>query len=335
MKPYSLFFTLLLLSDWNVAHAGESCQALELTDLKSSIWLAAKDIVRPGQYCLTQDIHMPRRHAEVFAIGERSSPYNGILEIQASHVDIDLRGFTMDADAWGLSGIAPSYSENTQKNITIHNGRIRSRTRSGILLDKPKGSLLSDFKPKYKTPGYAEDEFEKMLKSLPASASAYENTGHRIENLKIEAVLRGYEGCNICEAIGMKGASNIIRNSTIEITDGHAAIYLFGPNQLIENNIIIFKGKAAVESAAAIKLHQADGTIIRNNDIIIESMGDEAPKAAISLIDSKDVVIENNRIYGINTLVKDWDEKSSSIEKNNEFRSMFRRPLTIGEPGVH
>jgi hypothetical protein len=184
--------------------------------------------------------------------------------------------------------------------------------------------------------GMAEDEFQKFLKSLPPSASAYQKTENVVERLYIESgsTIANYSGF-FRKAIGMDGAANIIRNSTIEITDGHAAIYLFGPNQLIENNIIIFKGKAAVESAAAIKLHQADGTIIRNNDIIIESMGDEAPKAAISLIDSKDVVIENNRIYGINTLVKDWDEKSSSIEKNNEFRSIFRRPLAIGEPGVH
>lgn len=132
----------------------------------------------------------------------------------------------------------------------------------------------------------------------------------------------------------MKGAANIIRNSTIEVTDGHAAIYLFGPNQLIENNIIIFKGKAAVESAAAIKLHQADGTIIRNNDIIIESTGDEAPKAAISLIDSKNVIAENNRIYGIKALAHAWDDKSSLIDRNNEFRSMLRRPWPSAEPGV-
>jgi hypothetical protein len=140
--------------------------------------------------------------------------------------------------------------------------------------------------------------------------------------------------CWLCKAIGMKGAGNIIRNSTIEVEDGHAAIYLFGPNNLIENNIIIFKGKAAVESAAAIKLHQADGTIIRNNDIIIESSVGDEPKAAISLIDSKNVIAEGNRIYGIKTLMHAWDDTSNLIDRDNDFRSMLRRPWLGGKPGV-
>ena len=333
MKSKHFFLGLLSALSFSIAHAEKNCVPVKMNDPKLSIWVAAKDIVSPGYYCLTADIIAPRRH-EVFG-GERDSAYYGILDVDASNVEIDLRGFTMDADASRLRGITAS----SQKKITIENGKIKSRTQSGILLNAPKASLLSDFKAIYDSPqtmGMAEDEFQKFLKSLPPSASAYQKTENVVERLYIESgsTIANYSGF-FRKAIGMDGAANIIRNSTIEITDGHAAIYLFGPNQLIENNIIIFKGKAAVESAAAIKLHQADGTIIRNNDIIIESMGDEAPKAAISLIDSKDVVIENNRIYGINTLVKNWDEKSNSIDKNNAFRSLFRRPLTIGEPGVH
>ncbi len=182
----------------------------------------------------------------------------------------------------------------------------------------------------------AEREFWKTMRTLPQDADAYQKTEYLIERMKVAAdTINDGIVCVSCKAIGMKGAANVIRNSTIEVTDGHAAIYLFGPNQLIENNIIIFRGKAAVESAAAIKLHQADGTIIRNNDIIIENSGEDSPKSAISLIDSKNVVAEGNRIYGIKTLVHVWDDKSTLIDRDNDFRSMLRRPWTMGEPGVH
>ena len=323
---------------WSLANTTLAQECVPIEKWKNSqSMISAQEITQAGQYCLTHDFTAPRFY--IFAEGgEKTAHEPEILKIQASNVFIDLHGFTLYADNMGMGGVSSGYWKDTiaNQNITIRNGTLKSRTRSGIVVNMPRGSLLSDLKSIFKIPGSAEEEFEILLKTLPKNAFDYQRTEHRIESMKIEAdTINDHEICISCKAIGIKGAANIIRNSTIEITDGHAAIYLFGPNQLIENNIIIFKGKAAVESAAAIKLHQADGTIIRNNDIIIESMGDEAPKAAISLIDSKDVVIENNRIYGINTLVKDWDEKSSSIEKNNEFRSIFRRPLAIGEPGVH
>ncbi|MFZ6688632.1 right-handed parallel beta-helix repeat-containing protein [Undibacterium sp. SXout11W] len=330
MKNSHRRFVLL----WSLANTTLAQECIPIEKWKNSqSMISAQKITQAGQYCLTHDFTAPRFY--IFAEGgEKTAHEPEILKIQASNVFIDLHGFTLYADNMGMGGVSSGYWKDTiaNQNITIRNGTLKSRTRQGIDFNRPNGSIFTDFY--YSVGGVTKEELLESQKNnlretlgiLPKSADAYQKTEHLVERMKIESKLVG---------IGMKGASNIIRNSTIEITNGHAAIYLFGPNQLIENNIIIFKGKAAVESAAAIKLHQADGTIIRNNDIIIESKWDDAPKAAISLIDSKDVVIENNRIYGIDILVKNWDEKSSSIEKNNEFRSMFRRPLAIGEPGVH
>jgi hypothetical protein len=324
-----LFVFLLILANTTLA---QECVPIEKWKNSLSM-ISAQEITQSGRYCLKHDFKAPRFF--VFALGgEKTAHEPEILEIKASNVVVDLNGFTLNADNMGMGGISSGYWKDkiANQNITIRNGTLRSRTRSGIDFNRPNGSIFTDFYyavggvTKEKLLESQKNNLRETLQILPKSADAYQKTEHLIERMKIESKI---------VSIGIKGAANIIRNSTIEITDGHAAIYLFGPNQLIENNIIIFKGKAAVESAAAIKLHQADGTIIRNNDIIIESMDDEAPKAAISLIDSKDVVIENNRIYGINTLVKNWDDKSNSIEKSNEFRSLFRRPLTIGEPGVH
>ena len=313
------------------AFAQGDCKILKGGDPKENISIRINDITRAGNYCLSGDIISPKLSS--FAEGEYYIDAD-MLEIDASNVVVDLRGFTIFGETNGLKGISSGYWKKAlaNQNITIRNGTLKSRTQSGIDFNRPNGSIFTDFY--YSVGGVTKEKLLESQKNnlretlgiLPKSADAYQKTEHLVERMKIESKL---------VSIGMKGASNIIRNSTIEIINGHAAIYLFGPNQLIENNIIIFKGKTAVESAAAIKLHQADGTIIRNNDIIIESKWDDAPKAAISLIDSKDVVIENNRIYGIDNVVKNWDDKSNSIEKNNEFRSMFRRPLAIGEPGVH
>ena len=337
MKLHNTVFVIGMILLLNTANAQDNCRPLEKV-MRGYTPVTVPDITQPGEYCLTHDLKVPRMY--VFSEGgERSATGSVMLDIRTSDVVLDLHGFAMSAEVLGMPGIRAWGEKGRLSHITIRDGSIKSRTDSAILLNAPMASLLSDFKAMYDSPqtiGMAENEFQKFLKKLPPSASAYQKTENLIDHIRAEADTVG-DGvkCVSCQSIGMDGAANIIRNSTIEITDGHAAIYLFGPNQLIENNIIVFKGKAAVESAAAIKLHQADGTIIRNNDIIIESMGDEAPKAAISLIDSKDVVIENNRIYGINTLVKNWDDKSNSIEKNNAFRSRFRRPLAIGEPGVH
>ena len=325
--PFMMFVATLL----NIAHAAESCRPVVIVQ---SSTVDIKSIVDAGEYCLTQDVKSPKRSS--FAEGEYY--YSGyMLQIKTPNVLLDLHGRAIFAETSGMGAIQSGYWNRLPSNqkITIRNGSIKSRTRSAIEFNVPTGSLASDFAI-HKNADFSKEQLRDILKELPSSADGYEKTEHLIENMKVASYgVNDSHICPYCKAIGMKGASNIIRNSTIEIIDGHAAIYLFGPNQLIENNIIIFKGKAAVESAAAIKLHQADGSIIRNNDIIIESSGDDSPKAAISLIDSKNVLIENNRIYGIKKLTHAWDDKSNSIENNNEFRSMLRRPWTTGAPGVH
>jgi hypothetical protein len=272
MKLRHFILAMLAAALSNLAQAQDNCRAIETTDPKGNIWITAKKIMQPGEYCLTHDIKAPR--VSDFSAGGELSRSGEMLHISASNVAIDLHGFTMNVEARGMEGVHLWHREKTPypSHITIRNGTIKSRTMSAIELGAPEGSLLSDFKAIYEspqTPGMAERRFKKTLSTLPSVATAYLKTEYLIDRMKIEAgSVPNLIGIHR-NAISMNGAANVIRNSTIEVTDGHAAIYLFGPNQLIEDNLIIFKGKAAVESAAAIKLHQADGTIIRNNDIII------------------------------------------------------------------
>lgn len=193
------------------------------------------------------------------------------------------------------------------------------------------------------------DNFNENLAKIRDNFPLTENT---IDNVKVSAENIG---------VGIKGGGNIIRNSIIQIGEnnvnwgtktpkqldaenegkptsqvrswggGTASLYLFGPNQLIENNIIIFKGKTRTSrsSAAPIKIHAADGTIIRNNTIIIESSGEDIPQTAISIFDSKNVVIENNKIFGTKSVYKIWDEedKGSSVkETGTTFPPFWKKP---------
>ena len=319
-----------------VAQGQDVCRVVEQRTL-NAFPKRANDITESGEYCLRTDYKSNRVYAFSEG-GERSYP-GYVLTIKAANVVFDLRGFTMNVETRGIGGVKSGYWKDTQSNekITIRNGTIKNRLPTGPTIDfnGPDGSTLSDFLAIYEEHDSANRNYKKLLNTLPQNNEGYPKTEHLIDRMKIEAgTVSAFLGLH-SKAIAMKGAANTIRNSTIVVTDGHAAIYLFGPNQLIENNIIIFKGKAALETSAAIKLHQADGTIIRNNDIIIDGSGDEGPKAAISLIDSKDVVVEGNRIYGTKALMQTWDDKSTIIDKKNEFRSMLRRPLMMGQPGVH
>jgi hypothetical protein len=331
MKLQKIILAAFTVALPSLMQAQDNCRSVEQTKPRTSIWESVKDIEQAGEYCLLHDTKAPKVHG---LWGERS--YAGyMLTVTASDVVFDLHGFTLNAEAHGMGGISSGYKSDTsvQRHITIRNGVIRTRGQSAILFADMFGarmmsSLLSDFKATYESPGPTERNFQKMQNALPRNAAGYPITGHVVEGLKLEAQVGR-------AVIGMQGAGNIIRNSTIIAEDEHSAIYLFGPNSIIENNIIIYKGhKGKGPSAAPIKLHQADGTVIRNNDIIVEMIGDEAPQAAISLIDSKNVIAEGNRIYGIKTLMHAWDDTSNLIDRDNDFRSMLRRPWLGGKSGV-
>jgi hypothetical protein len=330
MKLQKIILVAFTVALPSLTQAQDNCRPVEQTKPRTSIWETVKDIKQAGEYCLLHDTKAPKVHG---LWRERS--YAGyMLTVTASDVVFDLHGFTLNAEASGMGGISSGYKSNTsvRRHITIRNGVIRTRGQSAILfadmLGDEMSSLLSDFKAGYKISGTAEKYFQEMQNALPRNASDYPITGHVVEGLKLEAQVGR-------AVIGMQGAGNIIRNSTIIAEDEHSAIYLFGPNSIIENNIIIYKGyKGEGPSAAPIKLHQADGTVIRNNDIIVEMIGDEAPQAAISLIDSKNVIAEGNRIYGIKTLMHAWDDASNLLDRDNDFRSMLRRPWLGSKPGV-
>jgi hypothetical protein len=291
------------------AQASDECREIRKIPPGGTSLTMAENIDTPGKYCLAADIESQRLYT---IEGERNGYDQPILQVDASNVDIDLQGHSVVANTIDMNGIhlfrKDAHSRPTS-HVSVRNGTVAARTGDAIAFAFSAGSLLSDFLTMYQ--GYAELANGAVTKLQHVTLDQYPLTEHVIDNMKVRANTGGRPGYAGPVGIGMAGSHNIIRNSTIEITNGHAAIYLFGPGNVIENNTIIFHGQSVFESAAAIKLHQADGTIIRNNDIVIDTpMFGKAPAAAIALVDSKGVVIENNRLRGIKTLVKAWDDKS-------------------------
>ncbi|MCC2961286.1 right-handed parallel beta-helix repeat-containing protein [Massilia sp. IC2-278] len=331
MDIYKIALSCALLYTLPDAHAQDACQPIKQIDPKETDITITELIEQPGRYCLPHDITSPRLydiHGEKYA----SSP---IIQISSSNVEIDLQKHSLTAETGGMSGILlPQTDRQGQlpSHISIRNGTVSTRTMGGIELAFREGSLLADFMTKYSGDmRFSKKDYEQLEK---ISAGDYPLTENIIDSIKIQANTSEKNFTAGLVGIGMRGKGNVVRNSTIVMSNGHAAIYLFGPNNIIENNIIIFKGKSAYESAAAIKLHHSNGTVVRNNDIVVDSSPETAPAAAISVIDSKDVVIENNRVYGLKTLAKMWDDKSSTIMRNNEMRNLLSAPSMRAEPGV-
>jgi hypothetical protein len=303
------------------AQASDDCREIRKMPPGAVNLTMAEPIGTPGKYCLAENIESPRQYG---INGERHGSGQPVLDITASNADVDLQGHAIIANTSDMSGIRLFPLDALGRpaaHVSIRNGTVAARSSGAIRFAFSQGSLRSDFLTMYQgNAGLADGAVSKLQR---VTLDQYPLTEHVIDNVQVRANTGGGARVGGLVGIGMKGSHNIIRNSTIEITDGHAAIYLFGPGNVIENNTIIFRGHSAFESAAAIKLHQADGTVIRNNDIVIDTpMFGKAPAAAIALVDSKGVVIENNRLRGIKTLVKAWDDKSdfSIVDDREESR---------------
>ena len=333
IKTLAQFYLVLFIATFSITtFADGTCQPIKrLTfDKRIRSKVLAETITQQGNYCLNQDIITPRAYDFE---GERGGGDN-VLTIESSNVNINLQQKMIYGEERGTGAVTTSWHEKDTPyhHIAIYDGIVKSRTFRGIVIGNSfmvRGfhSSFDDFIGEGEKTDlqfkFANKDWMEQSKKLIEIRNNFPLTEHRIENVKISAGDL---------AIAMKGGANIIKNNTIKVTDGGtASIYLFGPNQLIENNIIIFKGKTRTSnsSAAPIKIHAADGTIIRNNTIIIESSGEDVPQTAISIFDSKNVVIENNQIFGTKSVYKIWDEEdkdSSVIESGTTFPSFWKKP---------
>jgi hypothetical protein len=315
-----------------VANNQDACRHVKSSKSGYNDYDDAELITASGNHCLIGDlVSKPKftfqweghpktpRYMLAFASG------GGVLNLNGHSV----LGETPGTD--GIKNIRPGVA-----NIAIRNGRVVSATGSGIDLGGTvglPGRIVMDY---YN--GYLDISSLKGgdLFDFKRDAHLLGGVGDRLKfpakNVQIDSVVVvAGQGSNIAagedrfvNGIVLGGAGNVIRNSVIEVYSANGAITLFGPNQLIENNRIVFKGRAAYPNSAPIKLTLGDSSIIRNNTIVIEG-AEGSPKSAISLTDSRNVIIENNKIEGVGAIYKAWDEypgqRSSVQSKTNQLKA--------------
>jgi hypothetical protein len=299
---------------------------------------------KPGNYCLVRDLKIDGSYNPLVWEGVKYHSDDLVaLVIAANDVAVNLGGKTIRSDAQevlaGVQSALVNTGESTQlgdgpagyrkiswdaayRNITIRNGTINiNRGSLGLMFPGSGnyyGKLIDGFPVLFwpaNTRARECDDFS--IDILPPAASEYPIRHISLDTLKIHS-----PNCGVV----VQGASTVLRNSVIE-TESLVGIWSFGPNAVIENNTIIVHATAsdstypASPHHAAIRLHQADGTIVRNNRIVMRTglFSRDKGAAAIDLLDSKNVVIENNTIEGFSELLRK-DSASSSAQKNNTLK---------------
>jgi hypothetical protein len=305
------------------AHAQPDCTVLQPQHPREQSAL----IETPGRYCLEADFAQPKL---IDLHDMRPRGLDSMLTLWSGEVDVNLCSHALRSDG-GVGAIVKSYSGKLD-HVRIHDGTLSARKGNdgvrivglggaitsfivGLLSDKEE--YFQEYPERRGKPGedaWIEAEITKALQALPATPADYPSRRLVLENLTIR--VERY-------AAVLQGADTVIRNCTIEV-DGHTALFLYGPRALIEGNTLIVNGEdTALEADAPIRLHQAEGTVIRGNKIVIKR---PAPsRAAITLVQSPDVVAEDNRIYGAESLAKTFDEASSVRDEGNDLRSAWRR----------
>lgn len=318
-----------------VAWAQEpACRPL-LTERNQSILLE-----KSGQYCLQNDIWID--NAGIFVAHGRDRPYFA-AEIVQDDIDLDLKEHVIRSGN-STNGVViqnKSGSKSVPQRVTIKNGRIDSITWgissgfSNMVIPSDLGDPLDAISKEGKSEKKLEEwrkhfqeldlsTLAKQNASRPATSAGYQKRDIHLENLHI--FVRGLpKGTGAGGgAINIQGAGTLIRNCVIETDDGNA-IWIYGPNAVIENNVIIVHGTNRLREAdGAIRLIQADGTIIRNNKIVIK---DNANHRGISTFDTGSITVENNTFYGMtpqDEIAKAFTGTLQMEERNSRFEPAWK-----------
>lgn len=297
-------------------------------------------IDKPGNYCLTQSIHIDGQYWPVTPEGHKLfSDDTVIMELKADDITLDFQGHSATSDARLNVGITTPRGPDHEaallpkklpaivpKNLTIKNGTIRV-SRHGMALEvygigpqEVLANIVTDateeefaamfvgrtggtqgLDPQVMPQWIADENRERadLRKTFMPNAVAYPIRNLHIENMRIRS--QDY-------AVVLQGAGTVIRDSVIE-SDSGTALWLYGPNATIENNVFIvhclskkqsLQGRSQCqEMDAPIRLMHGDGAIIRNNRFVLK---ENAHKRVISLFDTGAITVEGNTYTGLDTL---------------------------------
>lgn len=217
----------------------------------------------------------------------------GSLRLERSGIGIRFTGLGgLINDKWPISLVSDQERGSLSREAEQANAEIATKAAEGPVGMKLDLLLNARKRQVERYGAKTVSAFEQERESpLPRDASSYPVRNLRIENMRIRTQ---------AAAAVLQGAGTVIRDSIIEV-DAGTALWIYGPNAVIEDNTIIVHGKAPgpdplLEADAPIRLIQADGAIIRNNRIVA---ADAAHKRAISLFETGPVTVESNRFEGI------------------------------------
>jgi hypothetical protein len=282
-------------------------------------------VENPGIYCLEENIQIDGQYSPFTIEGSKLfSDDDQLLIIRSDDVSIDFKEFSATSDAALDSAISTPYLRKydtsflsplppAPKNISLKNGTLRiDRTGVGIRFRglgpesfaNTREELRELMGPRADWDSVSRDEYFKktgrqiriLSELFPKGPSAYPVRNLHLENMRIKTKQ---------DAVILEGASTVIRDSVIE-TDSGTAVWLYGPNAILENNTIIvhcLETKRITEGLATcrkldapIRLMHGDGAVIRNNRFILKS---NAHQRVISVFETGSFTFENNTVVGL------------------------------------
>jgi Right handed beta helix region len=283
---------------------------------------------KPSNYCLSGNVHIDGQYRPFTPEGNRLlSDDDQIITVNADNITLDFKGNIATSDARLLAGLSTPIERKytivnhplpkiVPNNITIKNGTIKlERTGTGIHIRGVGPEYFANTTVELKDviigstwDAVERDEYQKdtgvrirlLSEMFPTGPSAYPVRNLHVENMSVRT--REY-------AVVLEGASTVIKNSEIETVSG-TAIWLYGPNAVLENNTIIVHCQEAAPTTstsasyckdmdAPIRLMHGDGAIIRNNRFILK---DKAHQRVISVFETDNFTFENNTIVGLKDL---------------------------------
>jgi Right handed beta helix region len=304
-------------------------------------------ISKAGVYCVEGSMHIDGQINPFTIEGSKLfSDDDQLLIIRSDDVVIDFGGYNVTSDAQLDSAISTPYVRKyvssfvfpppqAPMNITLKNAAIKiDRTGVGIRIrglgPETYANTLDEMRElmgsrstwtsaeRDANAKHTGNRIRILSEMFPAGPSAYPIRNLRLENLKIKTKQ---------DAVILEGASTVIRDSVIE-TDSGTAIWLYGPNAILENNTIIvhcLETKTVNEGLATcrdldapIRLMHGDGAVIRNNRFILKG---KAHQRVISVFETGAFTFQNNTIVGLNhlgSIAKAFTGNLQMTEVNNQ-----------------
>jgi Right handed beta helix region len=304
-KDINLVFILIFACCYFVnASAQENCRLLEKSEPNYPIEQSFSALTKAGKYCLERDVSQRSElwlgHGSILAFSKHRGAF---FYIASPNITIDLQDHLVASYVEERSLISNDYDVEI-KNVELKNGRVVLDKAIGIKLDG--GDCVRTLPRKICETKFLLENLDLYTK---ASSIQMKGAGSRIKSSRIHS--------EVLEIERYRSEAGIPPMASVRLT---------GPNNVIENSIIIYDGYAHDAQSAPIRLIDADNTIIRNNIIVIRGMSDKKPKQAIAIVNSKNVVLENNRVFGADALFKLFDSQSAASDKDNTMQSNWQQP---------